>query len=360
MRNRYLIGAGVALAMAFGGAAAQAQWFPLPSGPGTIYFGVEGGYSALEDAHGRVVGTSVPVRQRWDDGYNVGARAGYEWGPFRFEEEFRFQQNGISRLSVDGATATRNATGAGKLGGDRNAYAFMTNVIYDFTMPFALPFAVTPHIGAGIGAVELRDGMRVAGLGNISHDTQWEFGYQAIAGIRYNINPALAFDLDYRYLGTTDPTFRSASGVKYTSEHQTHNVVASLSMRFGAPPPPVVAAPAPPAPPPVQRRVFLVFFDWDRDTITPDGMRIVQQAAEASRAAPVQIQVTGYTDASGSAGYNQRLSERRANNVANALSRFGVPRQQMVVSGRGKNDQRVPTADGVREPQNRRVEIVFP
>ncbi|MBV8084684.1 MAG: cell envelope biogenesis protein OmpA, partial [Chloroflexi bacterium] len=47
-------------------------------------------------------------------------------------------------------------------------------------------------------------------------------------------------------------------------------------------------------------------------------------------------------------------------NVANALVRLGVPRQQMAVSGRGKNDQRVPTADGGREPQNRRVEIVFP
>ena len=133
-------------------------------------------------------------------------------------------------------------------------------------------------------------------------------------------------------------------------------MVASLSVRFGAPPP---APPAPPPPPVIQRQVFLVFFDWDRDTITPDGMRIVQQAAEASRTAQVQIQVTGYTDASGSVGYNQRLSERRANNVANALGRFGVPRQAMDVSGRGKNDQRVPTADGVREPQNRRVEIVL-
>jgi outer membrane protein OmpA-like peptidoglycan-associated protein len=107
--------------------------------------------------------------------------------------------------------------------------------------------------------------------------------------------------------------------------------------------------------------VFLVFFDWDRDTITPDGMQVIQQAAAAFRSgAPVQIQVTGYTDASGSVGYNQRLSERRANNVANALARTGVPRSEMIVSGRGKNDQRVPTADGVREPQNRRVEIVLP
>jgi OmpA-OmpF porin, OOP family len=352
MRTRYLLGAGVALAMAFSWADAQAQWFPLPTGPGAIYFGVEGGYTNLEDTTGHIVGTTVGVRQNYNDGFNVGARAGYEWGPFRFEEEFRFQQNGITRLTV-GPLATTAVKG------DRNAYAFMTNVIYDFTS-FNLPWAITPHIGAGIGAVELRDGMRLPAFGNISHDTQWEFGYQAIAGIRYNINPSLAFDLDYRYLGTTDPTFRSASGVRYTSEYSTHNLVASLSLRFGAPPP-VLVPPAPPAPPPVMRRVFLVFFDWDRDTITPDGMRIVQQAADAFRSgAPVTIQVTGYTDASGSAGYNQRLSERRANNVANALTRFGVPRQAMAVSGRGKNDQRVPTADGVREPQNRRVEIVFP
>ncbi len=74
----------------------------------------------------------------------------------------------------------------------------------------------------------------------------------------------------------------------------------------------------------------------------------------------MQIQVTGYTDRSGSPGYNQRLSERRAAAVADALARLGVPRNDMTVGGRGENDNRVPTADGVREPQNRRVEIVFP
>jgi OOP family OmpA-OmpF porin len=70
--------------------------------------------------------------------------------------------------------------------------------------------------------------------------------------------------------------------------------------------------------------------------------------------------VTGYTDTSGSPGYNQRLSERRANAVAAALERLGVPRSDMVVAGRGQNDLRVPTPPGVREPQNRRVEIVLP
>ena len=63
----------------------------------------------------------------------------------------------------------------------------------------------------------------------------------------------------------------------------------------------------------------------------------------------VQIQVTGYTDRSGSPGYNQRLSERRAAAVADALTRFGVPRNEMTVGGRGENDNRVP--DRRRRPR---------
>ena len=135
----------------------------------------------------------------------------------------------------------------------------------------------------------------------------------------------------------------------------------ALNYHFGAPPPPPPAPAAMPMAPPAAPRVFIVFFDWDKDRITPEGMGIIDQAAAAYKSgAPVQIQVTGYTDRSGSPGYNQRLSERRANAVATALERLGVPRSDMVVAGRGENDLRVPTPDGVREPQNRRVEIVFP
>jgi len=370
MRHRYLLGAGVALAVALSWADAQAQLLVAPSGPGAWYFGGQGGWTNLDDQSGGVglkAGGSIRVKESWDDGFNAGVRAGYEWGPWRFEEEFSFQSNGLHSLSL-GAPGALPAWPAGSstaVTGNRNAYALMTNAIYDIP----IGWAITPHLGAGIGAVWLHDSAS-AKPGAVIHpvggkfasDTQTELGYQGIAGIRYNINPALAFDLDYRYLATTDPTFHSGVGpfTKYHSGYSSNNIVASLTMRFGAAPP-VVAPPMPPAPPPVARRVFLVFFDWDRDTITPEGMQIVQQAAAAFRAGgPITIQVTGYTDASGSVGYNQRLSERRANNVANAMVRLGVPRNQMSVSGRGKNDQRVPTADGVREPQNRRVEILFP
>src|SRR5438270_630316 len=156
MKTRYLMGAGLALAVAFGWSQANAQWFPLPSGPMSYY------------------------------------------------------------------------------------------------------------IGGGMRAVGQHEGLRPIRLNEIVQNTQWEFGYQAIAGIRYNFSPNIVFDLDYRYLGTVDPTFRTVGGFKYESEYSSHNLVASLSYRFSPPPPPVVApppqpvaypAPPPPPPPPAVPRV---------------------------------------------------------------------------------------------------------
>lgn len=123
-----------------------------------------------------------------------------------------------------------------------------------------------------------------------------------------------------------------------------------------APPPPVATAPPPPPPPPT---TFTVFFDWDSATLTPEADQILQAAATNFKAgAPSTVQVTGHTDTSGSPAYNQGLSERRAQAVASALAADGVPQSAMTVTGQGQNDLRVPTPPGVREPQNRRVEIV--
>lgn len=66
---------------------------------------------------------------------------------------------------------------------------------------------------------------------------------------------------------------------------------------------------------------------------------------------------TGHTDTSGSAIYNEDLSERRATAVKDALVLQGIPADSITTVGKGKTDPLVPTEDGVREPQNRRVEI---
>ena len=60
MKNRFLVGAGVALAITLGGAAgAQAQFLALPSG-GAFYVGGEGGWTGLKDATIKPSGMSSP------------------------------------------------------------------------------------------------------------------------------------------------------------------------------------------------------------------------------------------------------------------------------------------------------------
>ena len=104
-----------------------------------------------------------------------------------------------------------------------------------------------------------------------------------------------------------------------------------------------------------------LLFDFNSDVLRePARANLRELAASFTKYPDTDLMIVGHTDAVGDDAYNQRLSERRANNVANAMARMGVPRQSMAVGGRGENDNRVPTADGVREPQNRRVEIVFP
>jgi outer membrane protein OmpA-like peptidoglycan-associated protein len=71
------------------------------------------------------------------------------------------------------------------------------------------------------------------------------------------------------------------------------------------------------------------------------------------------IDVYGFTDTTGSDALNQRLSEQRADAVANYLASRGVARSRIETEGFGEQYDylRVKTADGVAEPLNRRVEI---
>jgi hypothetical protein len=104
---------------------------------------------------------------------------------------------------------------------------------------------------------------------------------------------------------------------------------------------------------------YLVTFGLDQTTLTEQDRRVIAQAADDyRRTGSAQVTVTGYTDTSGSATYNLGLSQRRAEIVADALEREGVPATSIVTVGRGEEDLLVQTADGVSEPRNRRVEIV--
>ena len=103
-----------------------------------------------------------------------------------------------------------------------------------------------------------------------------------------------------------------------------------------------------------------MFFDWDRADLTDRARQIIAEAAQNStRVQATRIEVAGHADRSGTPQYNQRLSQRRADVVAAELVRQGVNRGDIGISAYGESRPLVPTADGVREPQNRRVEIVL-
>lgn len=124
-------------------------------------------------------------------------------------------------------------------------------------------------------------------------------------------------------------------------------------------PPPQAATPLPP--PAAQAPSFMVFFDWDRSNLSPQALNTIKQAADTYKTnGNAKITAIGHTDTSGPADYNMALSLRRANAVKAALVNDGVPATAIDTVGRGEEGLLVQTGDGVREPQNRRVEINGP
>jgi outer membrane protein OmpA-like peptidoglycan-associated protein len=104
-----------------------------------------------------------------------------------------------------------------------------------------------------------------------------------------------------------------------------------------------------------------VFFDWDSANISDEALVILKSATENARKGNInRIQATGHSDTSGTRRYNQKLSEKRAQSVRAQLNSLGIATNQIAVAGKGELEQLSPTPDGVRKPQNRRVEIVFP
>ncbi|MCA3425354.1 MAG: OmpA family protein, partial [Roseomonas sp.] len=177
--------------------------------------------------------------------------------------------------------------------------------------------------------------------------------------------PGLAVTAEYRFMGTLGHDINgtgnitSGSGVSQTRlnsdiDNFNHSLLVGLRYAFNAAPAmPVAAAPVAAA------RTFLVFFDWSKADLTDRARQIIGEAASARGAGVTRIEVNGFTDRSGPADYNMQLSIRRANAVAAELVRRGVPRNEIVTRGFGEENNLVPTADGVREPQNRRVEIIL-
>ena len=320
------------------------------------------------------------------------------WG---FGNGLRAEIEGNYRNNCCGSYTGGNffgAFGTAIAGGSREEkYGALVNLLYDFN---GLSPWFVPYLGVGVGYQAINENWnasnrlafsttRIAppelttfqpgGLSAAGHSTEGSFAYQAILGAAfplYSITPGLAFTAEYRFLGTAGnrnyggtvtsvsttagvTTTRALAGGASFGPSYNHALLIGLRYSFGAAPPP-----PPPSPPPVAApaRSYLVFFDWDKYNLTDRARQIIREAADNStKVQYTRIEVNGYTDTSGTAKYNLGLSIRRANAVKAELIKDGVPANAITTHGFGDDPAHllVPTGPGVREPQNRRVEIII-
>lgn len=124
-----------------------------------------------------------------------------------------------------------------------------------------------------------------------------------------------------------------------------HGLNAQESMLVGELPPPA--------------KSFTLYFLEGTTEITPESLPVLDELrAEIAKRPGAEVQVTGHTDTVGSDADNDALSQKRAEEILNLLVSKGFDRSIMSAVGRGERELKVPTADNVANPINRRVEVI--
>ncbi len=126
-------------------------------------------------------------------------------------------------------------------------------------------------------------------------------------------------------------------------------------------PAPVTEIQAEPEQLPLEQAMFIVFFDWDKYTLSTGALEVLDAVTKEvnGRDDVSKVVISGYTDRSGSDRYNKKLSERRAKAVKDALISKGIDPSKIVTEAKGETELLVETADNVREPANRRAQITL-
>lgn len=357
-----------------------------------FYAGLEGGGMLVEDRNwdyrpfpttDDVIEGALNVEHQ--TGFDVAAVVGYDWGRIRTEFEFGYKQaqpdtftsnttlpNMVLPNGTTGTLAPFAYTGAS---GKTTTYSGMANVLFDlgdndsWRYDEKRGWALSVGGGLGYASVKANDWNYFRQAAAFVDDSDSGFAWQGIAQVRRAITYNVDLGLKYRFFNMSNIEFETESGTQFDGRLRSHSLLLTLTYNFGALESPPAAPPPPPPPPPppapepalaVQPGPFLIFFDWDRADITPEAASILDRAVEEfQRTGQTAVQIAGFTDTSGSATYNQGLSERRAANTKAYMVGKGVPDGSFTTQGFGETRLLVQTADNVREPQNRRAEINF-
>ena len=314
-----------------------------------LYVSIGAGANFLQDERITAPGVSGLLSSKIGPVVVVGVGWGFGNG-LRAELEGDFRANFFN--GVKGIVGVNGASGT------EQKYGAMVNALYDFDVA---PW-VSPYVGVGIGYQAVRErgfGVGTGGATPMANATRGSFAYQGIAGAAFPIGaPGLSMTLEYRFMGLAGDRSYGVGGTTVTSTNNyNHSALIGIRYAFGVT---TTATEVVTPPPATVSRSYLVFFDWDRSNLTDRARGIIRDAAaNSTKVAYTKIDVNGNADTSGSHVYNQGLSMRRAVAVANELVKDGVPKAAISITASGDTHLLVPTGPGVREPQNRRVEIVI-
>jgi OmpA-OmpF porin, OOP family len=362
MKNRLLIAAAAGALMTVP-AVAQADegW----------YFGAAAGYGGPGDSDVSVQGSAgraINGKGDWRQALSMG---------YDFADSWRVEAEAAHRFNDTGAIGGFEASQS-----DFHIWSLMVNLFYEFS-PDGW---VHPYLGGGLGFASvdgslqaLDTGTRLPGPGLttpsvavVANEQDVSFVWQLIAGVGWHLGDNFILDTQYRYFSTADLDY-TGFAVDALAGHEAWMGLRYVFNAPPPPPPPQVAPPPPPvAPPPPPRPTppppppacddvgFVVYFEWDRSNLTSQAQAVINQAISQARSCGVSsVAIDGHADRSGSASYNVGLSERRARAVRDEMVRLGVPASAIALQAFGESRPAVQTPDGVREPLNRRSEVLL-
>jgi outer membrane protein OmpA-like peptidoglycan-associated protein len=317
--------------------------------PTSWYVSGEFGINWAEQ-EGEFIAVSTTFETDFEAGWAVFAAFGRQWDDLRIEFELGWRDNDVDTFDLSSPPP-----GAVPITGNTTQFSQMVNFLYDIDVTDDFELA----LGAGLGGVNVENEWNFPTGTVIIDDEDYAFAYQFLAQAAYEVASDLDLFVSYRYFHFDDMEVTFAPPLCTCENLEANQHGLSLGVRYffdvAAPPeePVVPVTPTEKAP-----DTFIVFFDFNKWSLTADAQVVVAEASETFvKTGAVKVLVIGHTDTVGSASYNHALSERRAASVAAEMVRLGVPNDAITTEGRGFSEPMVPTGPGVREPQNRRAVI---
>ncbi|MBL6750486.1 MAG: OmpA family protein [Nevskia sp.] len=347
------------------------------------YFGIEAGPSWAMGENARQNGAGIGTLH-----FGTGYSGGLVWGyalplGLRPELELNYRRNDLKDATGFGLGGPVGA------GGFNDTYTAMANLWYGFSAPSGLFSKVHPYFGGGAGGALVSLHHPSVGGMQFNNAHNYTLAYQGGAGVEFDVAPDVTVSADWRYLQTNRNGYDlGVAGGDTDLRYRAQTAMIGLKIGLGAttppppPPPPQLAeAPPPPPPPPpapvcnpppgfqvdancniIQQTLVVrqVDFKFNSDQLTAPAQATLDGIAAALAQQPsLAVEINGYTDNVGSAAYNLKLSQRRAESVRSYLASKGVNPANLGAHGLGKDNPIASNESAEGRAQNRRVEFAI-